>query len=72
MTGPEFRKQRRSLDISQLAIAKTSGVDISTISRFEKHSIGLKPEQLQRLETALKSYSSARSITSTTELGSRP
>ena len=72
MTGNEFRKQRRSLDISQLAIAKTSGVDISTISRFEKHSIGLKPEQLQRLEAALKSHSCARSVTPAADHGARP
>ncbi len=54
MTHTEFRSRRRSLNLSQMDVARLSNVHRSTISLFEKHGIPLSEEQLRRLEAALQ------------------
>ncbi|MCC6963738.1 MAG: helix-turn-helix transcriptional regulator [candidate division Zixibacteria bacterium] len=53
MNNAEFRARRLQLRLSQMDAARLSGIDRSTISRFEKHGITLSEAQLQRLEAAL-------------------
>ena len=72
MTGSEFRRQRRSLDLTQLDVAKISGIDHSTICRFERYSIALKEEQLQRLTSALRHNKLGRAVATNADQGARP
>lgn len=44
MTGKEFRKWRRTLEITQDAVAKYVGCSSSTICRWEKDEFDILPE----------------------------
>ncbi|GLB28629.1 hypothetical protein LAD12857_05520 [Lacrimispora amygdalina] len=49
MTGKEFRKWRRDLEISQQTVADHARCDKSTICRWEKESFNLLPELYERV-----------------------
>lgn len=44
MTGKEFRKWRRTLEITQQMVAKYVGCSSSTICRWEKDEFDILPE----------------------------
>lgn len=53
MNHREFRTKRREIDATLVAVSVLSGVHYTTISRFEKHGILLRAEQIENLEKAL-------------------
>lgn len=49
MNGAEFRKWRRSLEVTQQMVAEYVGCNRSTICRFEKGQIELLPHLADKL-----------------------
>ena len=49
MTGKEFRKWRRSLEISQQVVASFVKCNKSTICRWEKEQMNLYPDLYQKV-----------------------
>lgn len=49
MDGAEFRKWRRSLEVTQQMVADYCGCHKSTICRFEKGQIELLPHLMEKL-----------------------
>ena len=49
MDGAEFRKWRRSLEVTQQMVADYCGCHKSTICRFEKGQIELLPHLIEKL-----------------------
>lgn len=49
MTGTEFRKWRRSLEISQQVVADFARCNKSTICRWEKEQISLLPDLYEKI-----------------------
>lgn len=49
MTGKEFRKWRRSKEISQQVVADYARCNKSTICRWEKDSINVVPELYDKI-----------------------
>lgn len=49
MTGIEFRRWRRSEEISQQVVADSAGCNKSTICRWEKEQISLLPDLYKKV-----------------------
>lgn len=56
MTGKEFRRWRRSLEISQQVVADHAECNKSTICRWEKEQIKIYPDLYQKVMDFYKSY----------------
>ncbi|MBU1206446.1 MAG: helix-turn-helix domain-containing protein [Proteobacteria bacterium] len=50
----DFRKQRREYEVTQLEVARLSGIHPSKISILERGLVEARPDELERLHTALK------------------
>ena len=49
MTGREFRRWRRSQEITQQMVADSVNCNVSTICRFEKEEINLTSQLLEKI-----------------------
>lgn len=56
--GKRIRKLRRAADYTQLQLAKTVKVDVSTISRIERGKTSMSQDTLEKLAKVLKTTTS--------------
>lgn len=66
MTHKIFAAQRRALRVSQGRIARLVGLSQPMISQFELGNLSLRPDQLAKLESALR-----QEISATTKIAER-
>jgi predicted transcriptional regulator len=59
MTYKTFAAQRRALKVSQGRIARLVGLSQPMISQFELGNLSLRPDQVSRLEDALRQEAAA-------------